>query len=140
MDQQRWLQQQCNHVAPINRPVERVQFAAVVKTIKNKRNQAENVEVNRTRRVPSSHKNKQSDKKVKQRRNPQVVFKGRGIFLRSGDQRYLQGLAVAADSILYFHPRAGSPKQPRNVRGAMDFYAANAFHVVALLNPSSIGW
>src|SRR6185437_2933115 len=110
----------------INHQIERVQLPAVVETIKNKRNPAENLEVKRTRRDPSSHKNKQSDKKVKQRRNPQVVFKGRGIFLRRGDQRHLQGLAVAADSILYFHPRAGSPKQPRNVRGAMDFYAANA--------------
>ena len=54
MDEQRRLQYPSDYVAPVNRPVEVVQLAGVFEGIRDKRNQAEDVEVRRAGRGPAS--------------------------------------------------------------------------------------
>ena len=58
MDEQGGLKQPGHDVAPINHPVEWIQFAAVVEAVKNERHQAEKIEMHSSRRVPAAREDK----------------------------------------------------------------------------------
>src|SRR5437016_11176403 len=66
VQEQRGLQQPRSNIAPVNRPVKRIQLAAVVKGVKGKRDQAENVEMSRARSSPAAEQHIQPDSKVNQ--------------------------------------------------------------------------
>ena len=89
MNEQRGLQENRNHVPPIDSPVKRIQLSGVMKTEQNEGDEAENIEVNGARRIPPAHKNKKTDEKIKQCGKPQVIF-NRGIFLWHGDERHFE--------------------------------------------------
>ncbi len=61
MDKEGRLEKQGDDVAPVNNLIERIQLAAVVKTVENERDEAEDVEVNCAGRVPAARKNKKPD-------------------------------------------------------------------------------
>ena len=89
MYEQRGLQENRNHVPPIDGPVKRIQFSGVMKTEEHEGHEAENIKVNGARRVPPAHKNKKTDEEIKQRRDSEVVL-NRGVFLRHGDERHFE--------------------------------------------------
>ncbi len=95
MQQQCGRQQQRGDLRPINLVVEGVQLAAVVERIKNKRNKAEDVEVDGARRIPPADKNKQTDEQVKQADGAKIIFNRSGFFRGRGHQRRLELLAIA---------------------------------------------
>ena len=134
MDEEGRLQQKRDHVAPVDCPVERVQFAAVMKAVKNERYEAEDIEMNCARRVPPARENEKSDEEIQQRGDPEVVLNRGGVLLRRGDQRHLERLAVPADSIVDFRPGTCAPEQFRYVGGAVDRGSVEGFDVIALLD------
>ena len=68
MDEQRGLDEPGGRVAPVDDPVEGIQFAAVVEAVKNERNQTENIEMDGAGRVPAADENEQADEKIEQAR------------------------------------------------------------------------
>src|SRR5262249_27756279 len=120
VDEQRRLIQQGCDVGPVDNPVKRIQLAAVVKAVKNERDKAEDVEMNGARSVPAAREDEKADKKVQECREAQIIFYGRGIFLRRRYERGFKGRAIPAEPIANFNPRPYAKQNACNVCGAMN--------------------
>ena len=64
VQEERWLQQPCNHIAPINNFVELVQFSGVFERVENERDQAEDVEMHGPGRGPAAQHHVKPDAQV----------------------------------------------------------------------------
>src|SRR5689334_5436198 len=95
MNQKRRLKQQGGDVAPVNYPVKRIQFTAVVKRVKNERHEAENVEMHRARRRPALDDDERADEKIQQREDSQVIPDRSRIFFGRSNQLGLERLAIS---------------------------------------------
>ena len=73
MQEHRRLQYPGNDIAPVDDPVEVVEFSGVVERVRDKRNYAENIEVRRTCRRPPSQQYVQADPQIDQRDETQIV-------------------------------------------------------------------
>ena len=71
MQKQRGLEQAGDDIAPVNAPIESVEFSGVVERIKNKRSQTENIKMQRTGRSPAPQQHIQADSKIDCRYQPQ---------------------------------------------------------------------
>src|SRR5579862_1376285 len=139
MDEKRGLQHPRRFVGPVDDVVERIQLAAVMKAVKNKRDQAENVEMHRSRRIPPARENEESNEQVKNGGDAQVILDAERLFLRRGDQRHFERLIAAPDFVLYFAPDAGVEQQAGDVGGAVDGRSVDGKDEVALLNSGLLG-
>ena len=72
------LQRSGQHLAPVDRPVEGVEFARVIERVQNKRGQAKDVKVRGARSRPPPEQDIQADGKVYQRNQPQSLVLGCG--------------------------------------------------------------
>ena len=90
--------------------------------------------MDRARGVPAADEDKQSDEQVQQGGDAQIIFDGRGVFLRCGDQRSFEGAAVAAQFVADFSPGADVEQDAGDVRGAMNGHAADGCDDIALFD------
>ncbi len=135
VDEQGRLQQQRDHVGPVDGLIEDVQLAGVMEAVQHKGHQAENIEMDGARRIPPAHENEKADEEIQQRGNAQVVFNRRGIFLRRRDQRCFKLLSAAAHRVADFRPWSHVEQHAGNIRGSMNREAADRLHDIALLDP-----
>ena len=98
----------------------RIQLSAVVKAIKNERNQAENVEVNRARRVPAANENEKSDEKIEQRGRCADSSRSRRICPAARSPGESQTPPPATDLVANLGPRARAKQDAGDVGSAMD--------------------
>jgi hypothetical protein len=131
---QRRLQIRCSDAAPVDDPIEGIQLAAVVKTIQDEGNEAEDVKVNSAGRSPSAHENEEPYEEIQQRRNPQVVLDRRRVLLRLGDERHLERFAAAFDSVANFGPQSSAPEQAGDISRAVDRHPEDGLDIIALLD------
>ena len=66
MQEQRGLQDPRSYVEPINGPVEQIQLARVSEGVKDKRGQAEYIEVARVAGRPAAEKDEGADQEIEQ--------------------------------------------------------------------------
>ena len=137
VNEQSGLQHPCDFVGPVDDVVERVQLPAVMEAVENERNQAENVEMHRPRRIPAARKNEQPDEQIQDGRNAQVVFDAERFVLRGRDQRDLEGLVAAPNLILHLRPDAGMVENLGDVDGTANGGRADGLNEIALLNSRS---
>src|SRR5580658_5119314 len=110
------MQQQSRHkylgqdFDPINLVVESVQLPAVMEGEENEGNQAENVEVHRARRVPTTRKNEEAYEEIDQAYNSRVIL-NRGRFLRwSSNEWSLKLLAIPCQFVAHLGPQPRAPQ------------------------------
>src|SRR5579864_2463918 len=97
VQEQSWLQEPSDHVAPVDDLVKLVQLSGVLEGIKDERDQAENIKVHGLRGSPASQKNVKADRQVDKRDKPQAIVER---LVRSlGDERSIQSDAVARDRV-----------------------------------------
>src|ERR1700747_2482371 len=70
------LEQPRNFIRPQDAPVKKVELAGIVQRVKNKRYQAENIEMGGTDRRPAPQQNVKPDSKVDERDQPQPIVHG----------------------------------------------------------------
>jgi hypothetical protein len=75
VEKERRLQGLGNDLAPVNRPVEGIEFTRVVERVQNKRSQAEDIKVRGPRSCPAAEQHIKSNRKVNQRNQPQSLVK-----------------------------------------------------------------
>ena len=109
-----------------------------MKAVQNERHQAEDVEMNRPRSVPSARENEKPDEEIQQRGDSQVILNRGGVVLRCGYERDFKRLAVATDFVVNFRPRARAEQQLGDVGGATDFGSVDRFNEIALLDSSAV--
>ena len=73
MQEERRLQGLGDNLAPVDGPIEGVEFTRVVERVKNKRSQAKNVKMSGARGRPPPEEHIQADGKVNQRNQPQSL-------------------------------------------------------------------
>src|SRR5271154_5244169 len=110
-----------------------------MKTVKNERHKAKDVEMNGARSVPTFGEDKKPDEEIQQRSKAKIIFNRGRIILRCGDQRYVKRFTAAPDAILHFCPWAGAKQQLGNVHGAMDGRRVKCFDIIALLESCAVG-
>src|SRR5579864_7555574 len=137
MYQKSRLEKQSDNVAPVDHPIEGIQFAAVVKAVKNERNQAEDIKVNCARRIPAASENKQADEQIQECRKSEIILDRRRVFLRGGYQRRFKSSSVPTHPVSDFSPRAHLEQHARHVRGSMNRETPNRLHVIALFDSGS---
>ena len=115
MQQQRGGQQTSDHTRPVHFEVEGVQFSTVLEGVENERDQAEDIEVNRARGVPSADENEQPDEQVKEPNHAEIVFNGDGFVGRSGDQPGLKLYSAAGEFVAQLGPKPGAKQPARHV-------------------------
>jgi hypothetical protein len=84
VDEQSWLQQPGDNVAPQNDRVKIVQLVYVFERIRDEGDQAENIEVRGTGSGPAAQQNVYANAQIDQRDQPQPVIEGP----IGGDQNY----------------------------------------------------
>src|SRR5579862_1733401 len=110
-----------------------------MEAIKDERHQAENVEVDGSRRVPAARKNEKSDEEIQNGGDAQVILDAKWLFLRCCDQRHLERFVAAPDFVLYLAPDARVEQQPGNVRSAVNRNGVNSLYEVAFSNAGLSG-
>jgi hypothetical protein len=94
--------------------------------------------MNGPRSIPPPRENKKPDEEIQQGRNSQITFNRGGIFLRRGNQRHFERLAVAADSVADFSPGARAKEQLGDVRRAVNPGSTEGLDVISLLDSGPI--
>ena len=140
MHQQRRLKKHGDDVGPVNGPVERIQFAGVVKGVENEGDQAENIKVDGARRGPAAHKNEQADKEINEPEDAQIVFNGGRLFGRDGDQLDVEYFSGALDLVARLEILAQLPERPGDLRRAVDFGGIDGADDVTALDAGLGRW
>src|SRR6266403_2072062 len=110
MKQQSRRKQASDDAGPIHLIVEGIELAAVLEGVEDEGNQAENVEMNGTRRVPAAHENEKSDEEVQKADEAAVIFDGIGFFRWSGDDGSFKLAAIARQFVADLSPKPGVPE------------------------------
>src|SRR5580658_7814386 len=105
-----------------------------MEAVEHERNKTKNIEMNRAGRIPSAEEDEKPYEEIQRGGEAQVVPERRGVFLRRSNERYLERFAIAADSVADFRPWTRRPKDPHDIRGAMDLVPADGFDVIALFD------
>ncbi len=132
VQEQRRLQHPGNHVAPVNAPVERVQFPGVVERVEDERDQAENIEMRRTGRRPPAQQNVHANAEINQRDQPQPIVQ-RPVRRCQNDSR-LNRYRMPDDRVRCFRPGTGCVKLPFERRSIFHLAPVNGSQLVALPN------
>ena len=90
--------------------------------------------MDRAGRVPAADEDEQADEQIEKRGDAQIIFDGRRVFLRRGDQRSFEGAAVATQFVADFGPGADVEEDASDVRGAMNGHAADGFDDITLFD------
>src|SRR5215472_15906980 len=106
MHQQSSLQQQSNHVRPVNRPVKRIQFPAVMERVINERNEAENVKMHRSRSGPAFCKNEEPDEEIQNSEHSEAIPDHVRLAEWSGDNFCFKGNSSANQRVRNLRPDA----------------------------------
>ena len=138
MDEQGGLKQPGHDVAPINHPVEWIQFAAVVERIQNEGEQTENIKMYGARRIPALDENEHPDEEIEKAGDAEVVFERRRIVGVRRNQLRIKCRVPALDFIREFCPLTRAKEHLRDLRRAVDWNAAHAFDVVTGPNPALV--
>ncbi len=77
--------------------------------VENEGNQAENVKMNGSRRVPPSYENEYADKKINQANDAQIIFRGDRLFGGRDHYRRFKRVAVSRKFISQLAPEACAP-------------------------------
>ena len=76
VQKERRLERRCGHVAPVNDPVEGVEFAGVTEGVQDERNQAEDVKMDRLGSRPAPEEDVDSDTEIDKRDEPEALIDG----------------------------------------------------------------
>src|SRR5258707_15068414 len=77
--------------------------------VENEGNQAENVKMNGSRRVPPSYENEYSDKKINQANDAQIIFRGDRLFGGGGHYRRFKKIALSRKFLSQPAPEGRAP-------------------------------
>src|SRR5882672_12912390 len=139
MEQQSRRQEARNNLRPIDFPVKGVKLSAVVEGPANKRNQAKDIKVHGTRRIPSPSEDEKSDEQEQQAHDAQIIFRGERLFRGCGDERSLKLFAVARELVPQLRPEPGAIQAPRNFRSSCDMGAVDAEQNIVGVNSRASG-
>ena len=136
MEEQRRLQRSGQNPAPVDSPVKAVQLAGVVKRVKNKRGQAKDVKMSRTRSGPPPEQDVESDGEIDQRNQPQTLVLA--AIRRFNNHRCMDRNARPDEEVVHMAPGAGSKPLPGQVRDAGSTNTIGRNQQIPGLDPCSI--
>ena len=116
VQKQRRLQRSGQHLAPVDGPVEGIEFAGVIERIQDKRGQAKHVKVSRARSRPPPEQDIQADRKVHQRNQPQSLVLA-AVGFRQED-RGVDGDARSNQEVVHSSPDTRGKPLPGEERDA----------------------
>src|ERR1700682_1640376 len=110
MQQQRRCQQPCHDTSPIHLVIERIQLSAVMERIQDEGKKTEDVKMDRARRVPAAHENKEPDEQVQQTNEAAISLNGHGLLHRSGDKKRFKLASVPNQLVTDLIPQPDPPQ------------------------------
>ena len=132
MQEQCRLQDPRDDVAPVNDPIEIVQFAGVLERIRDERNQAENVKVRGARRGPAPQQNVHADSQINQGDQPQPNIQ-RAVG-RNQNHARIQRHRLPDQRVRGLRPDARMVELAFQPGGVLDFLAIDRNQLVAGLD------
>src|SRR5271169_2290567 len=74
MQEQGWGQQPCNNAGPVDFQVKRIELSAELERVQDEGNQAEHIEMDGPRGVPSPDEYEQTNEEIQESDEAQVIF------------------------------------------------------------------
>src|SRR5579863_6257273 len=134
MQKQRRLQKPGCYVAPIDRPVEGIELSREVESVKDKRNQAEDIKMRRTLRRPAAEQYIKPNSQIDKCDQPQPGVL-RVIGRDENDDR-IHWNRISHQRISCLRPSSYAVDLAFQIRGALNIVGCNGDNLVSGLDPS----